>query len=409
VSRGSVHELARTAVVPAQARAAGSSTNGHGPSNQASLVAPPDIAPTEVAPGAVSRAEAVPDEVVPTDPEAAQPEIVPDGVVLDLLPADPGDDAPEPLDVVRAWHPGDRATDLVRQYLREIGKVSLLSAAQEVELARTVEAGLFAHDRLTNGAAFEVTYRAELAQLVVLGRHAKRQLIEANLRLVVSVAKRYVGRGLPLLDLIQEGNVGLIRAVEKFDYTKGFKFSTYATWWIRQAISRSLADQSRTIRMPVHVVESMNKVLRTQRQLAQQLGREPSTDEIARESGFDTNRVASLLSYAAEPVSLHTPVGEAADNELGDLVEDGDVETPAEYVAQAMLKDHIETVLESLGEREQAVVRMRYGLDDGETRTLEEVGRRFGVTRERVRQIEAKTLAKLRRGQFASALREYLR
>jgi RNA polymerase primary sigma factor len=319
------------------------------------------------------------------------------------------DDELEQLEPIPASTLEERAPDLVRQYLREIGRVPLLTAAEEVELSRSVEAGLFAEDRLANGADLDEEFRAELGQIVIMGRHAKQRLIEANLRLVVSVAKRYVGRGLPILDLIQEGNVGLIRAVEKFDYTKGYKFSTYATWWIRQAISRSLADQSRTIRMPVHVVESMNKVLRVQRRLAQERGREPTPEELAHETGFEVERVLSLLSYAAEPVSLHTPVGETADNELGDLIEDGDVESPAEFVAQLMLRDHIDRVLESLGEREQAVVRLRYGLDDGETRTLEEVGRRFGVTRERVRQIEAKTLAKLRRGQFAGALRDYLR
>ena len=327
----------------------------------------------------------------------------------------PGDDLPgdgepvESVEAVRAWGADDRVPDLVRQYLREIGRVPLLSAAEEVELARSIEAGLFAEDRLTRTVGADAVTRAELAQISHLGREAKRRLIEANLRLVVSVAKRYVGRGLPLLDLIQEGNVGLIRAVEKFDYTKGYKFSTYATWWIRQAISRALADQSRTIRMPVHVVETMNKVLRIQRQLSQRLGREPTTEELAAETGIDQARVIDLLTLAAEPLSLHTPVGEAADNELGDLIEDGDSEAPAEFVAQLMLKDHIDHILGSLGERERAVVRLRYGLDDGETRTLEEVGRQFGVTRERVRQIEAKTLAKLRRGQYASALREYLR
>ena len=312
--------------------------------------------------------------------------------------------------VVRpSWGSSERAPDLVRQYLREIGRVPLLKAAEEVELARSVEAGLFAEDRLENAVGLDETLRSELRQLVLLGRESKRNLIEANLRLVVSVAKRYVGRGLPLLDLVQEGNVGLIRAVEKFDYIKGYKFSTYATWWIRQAISRALADQSRTIRMPVHVVESMNKVLRVQRRLLQELGHEPTPEELAAETGIETARVIDLLSFAYEPISLHTPVGETTDNELGDLIEDGDSETPAEFVAQLMLKEHLDEVLDSLGEREQAVVRLRYGLDDGEARTLEEVGRHFGVTRERVRQIEAKTLAKLRRGRFAGALREYLR
>ena len=312
--------------------------------------------------------------------------------------------------VARAtWTSAERAPDLVRQYLREIGRVPLLTAAEEVELARAIEAGLFSQDRLDRNVDVDASLRAELRQLIWQGREAKRRLIEANLRLVVSVAKRYLGRGLPLLDLVQEGNVGLIRAVEKFDYVKGFKFSTYATWWIRQAISRALADQSRTIRMPVHVVESMNKVLRVQRRLLQELGHEPSPRELAVETGLEIARVVDLLSFAYEPVSLHTPVGEATENELGDLIEDADTETPADFVAQLMLKDHLDTVLGSLGEREQAVVRLRYGLDDGEARTLEEVGRHFGVTRERVRQIEAKTLSKLRRGRFAAALREYLR
>ncbi|HEY9377347.1 MAG TPA: RNA polymerase sigma factor [Jiangellaceae bacterium] len=321
------------------------------------------------------------------------------------------DEEPIVVEAIAApgWSRTERAPDLVRQYLREIGRVPLLTAADEVELAKSIEAGLFAQERLDSGVDLDEDLRVELRQLVWYGREAKRRLIEANLRLVVSVAKRYIGKGLPLLDLAQEGNVGLIRAVEKFDYAKGYKFSTYATWWIRQAISRALADQSRTIRMPVHVVESMNKVLRVQRRLLQELGHEPSARELAVETGLEISRVLDLLSFAYEPVSLHTPVGEATESELGDLIEDGDTETPAEFVAQLMLKDHLDKVLDSLGEREQAVVRLRYGLDDGEARTLEEVGQHFGVTRERVRQIEAKTLAKLRRGRFASALREYLR
>jgi RNA polymerase primary sigma factor len=319
----------------------------------------------------------------------------------------------EPIEVetivARAtWAGDERAPDLVRQYLREIGRVPLLTAEDEVELARSVEAGLFAHDRLERVTDLDEQLRGELRQLARRGREAKRRLIEANLRLVVSVAKRYVGRGLPLLDLVQEGNVGLIRAVEKFDYVRGYKFSTYATWWIRQAISRALADQSRTIRMPVHVVESMNKLLRVQRRLLQELGHEATPRELAVETGLDVTRVVDLLSLAYEPISLHTPVGEATGNELGDLIQDADNETPAELVAQLMLKDHIDHVLGSLGERERAVVRLRYGLADGEAHTLEEVGRHLGVTRERVRQIEARTLAKLRRGRFGTALREYL-
>ncbi|MGH9251615.1 MAG: RNA polymerase sigma factor [Acidimicrobiales bacterium] len=370
----------------------------------------------------LARASSIP---APRRPEPDHPAAEPALADLALVDAGPDPDPrlrttnlalveDEPLEVetvvIRpSWGSSERAPDLVRQYLREIGRVPLLTAAEEVELARSIEAGLFAEDRLENAVGLDETLRSELRQLVLLGRESKRNLIEANLRLVVSVAKRYVGRGLPLLDLVQEGNVGLIRAVEKFDYIKGYKFSTYATWWIRQAISRSLADQSRTIRMPVHVVESMNKVLRVQRRLLQELGHDPTPEELAAETGIETARVIDLLSFAYEPISLHTPVGETNDNELGDLIEDADSETPAEFVAQLMLKEHLDEVLDSLGEREQAVVRLRYGLDDGEARTLEEVGHHFGVTRERVRQIEAKTLAKLRRGRFAGALREYLR
>jgi RNA polymerase primary sigma factor len=298
--------------------------------------------------------------------------------------------------------------DLVRQYLREIGRVRLLTADEEVSLAREVEAGLFADELLSRPTPLSQVRVDELLYVAEQGRAAKARLIEANLRLVVSVAKRYVGRGLPMLDLVQEGNVGLIRAVEKFDYTKGYKFSTYATWWIRQAISRALADQSRTIRMPVHVVETMNKVLRVQRRLAQELGREPTPQEVSAEAGVEADRVVDLLSLAPEPVSLHTPVGETDDSELADLIEDGDAEGPADVVAHVMLRAHLDQVLDELGDRERQVVRMRYGLDDGELHTLEEVGRSFGVTRERVRQIEAKSLAKLRHGRYAAALRDYL-
>jgi RNA polymerase primary sigma factor len=298
--------------------------------------------------------------------------------------------------------------DLVRQYLREIGRVRLLTADEEVSLARAVEAGLFAEELLSRPTPMDPGRVDELLCIAEHGRAAKARLIESNLRLVVSVAKRYVGRGLPMLDLVQEGNVGLIRAVEKFDYAKGYKFSTYATWWIRQAISRALADQSRTIRMPVHVVETMNKVLRVQRRLAQELGREPTPQEVSVEAGVEPERVVDLLSLAPEPVSLHTPVGETDDSELADLIEDGDADGPADIVAHVMLRAHLDQVLDDLGDRERQVVRMRYGLDDGELHTLEEVGRSFGVTRERVRQIEAKSLAKLRHGRYAAALREYL-
>jgi RNA polymerase primary sigma factor len=338
------------------------------------------------------------EQELPDEPSEADLEAVDAGVggdVEDDLPA-------SSLDTV------DRTTDLVRQYLREIGRVRLLSAAEEVFLARAVEAGLFADERLANADGLSLQQRTDLEEIAMRGRLAKDRLIESNLRLVVSVAKRYVGRGLPMLDLIQEGNVGLIRAVEKFDYTKGYKFSTYATWWIRQAISRALADQSRTIRMPVHVVETMNKVLRVQRRLTQEMGREPSPTEIAKETGIEEARVIELLSLAPEPVSLHTPVGETEENELGDLIEDSDVEAPSEFVTHQLLREDLDAILRSLGERERQVVRLRYGLEDGQQHTLEEVGKAFGVTRERVRQIEAKTLAKLRHGRWAQALRDYL-
>jgi RNA polymerase primary sigma factor len=335
----------------------------------------------------------LPDEPSEADLEAVDAAV--GGDVEDDLPA-------SSLDTV------DRTTDLVRQYLREIGRVRLLSAAEEVFLARAVEAGLFAEERLANADGLSLQQRTDLEEIAMRGRLAKDRLIESNLRLVVSVAKRYVGRGLPMLDLIQEGNVGLIRAVEKFDYTKGYKFSTYATWWIRQAISRALADQSRTIRMPVHVVETMNKVLRVQRRLTQEMGREPSPTEIAKETGIEAARVIELLSLAPEPVSLHTPVGETEENELGDLIEDSDVEAPSEFVTHQLLREDLDAILRSLGERERQVVRLRYGLEDGQQHTLEEVGKAFGVTRERVRQIEAKTLAKLRHGRWAQALRDYL-
>nr|WP_238342094.1 RNA polymerase sigma factor [Actinopolymorpha rutila] len=301
----------------------------------------------------------------------------------------------------------DRAPDLVRQYLREIGRVPLLSAQEEVDLARSIEAGLFAERHLAEGGPVQAT-QAELEMLVLLGRAAKRHLIEANLRLVVSVAKRCTGRGLPLLDLIQEGNLGLIRAVEKFDYTRGYKFSTYATWWIRQAISRAIADQSRAIRVPVHVVDAINRVLRAQRQLFQQLGRDPLIEEVAEVVGLDPDRASELLRLAREPVSLHTPIGEMEASELGDLIEDLDAVAPMDAAAASLMREHIESALAQLGERERYVVQMRYGLTDGQIHTLEEVGRRFGVTRERVRQIEAKTLAKLRGGSWAPGLREYL-
>jgi RNA polymerase primary sigma factor len=304
---------------------------------------------------------------------------------------------------------GQRATtsDLVRIYLREIGRVPLLTAEDEVELAKTIEAGLFAEEKLTGSFPLLGAVHGDLELLVGEGVKAKQRLIEANLRLVVSIAKRYIGRGLVFLDLIQEGNLGLIRAVEKFDYTRGYKFSTYATWWIRQAITRAIADQARTIRVPVHMVETINKLARVQRQLHQELGREATAGEIAAEMGLETERVAEIQRIAQEPVSLQSPIGEE-ESDLGDFIEDADAVVPIEAAAFIMLQDQLDRVLTELADREQRIIQLRFGLSDGHPRTLEEVGREFGVTRERIRQIESKTLAKLRHPSRAQMLREYL-
>lgn len=329
------------------------------------------------------------------------------------------DDEPEALEPVdrepapRTRSRGNAAgagpsADLFRQYLREIGRIPLLTAAEEVDLARRVEAGLFAEEKLGSTPDLDSRLAHDLDKLVVMGRMAKRRLIESNLRLVVSVAKRYVGRGLTMLDLVQEGNLGLIRAVEKFDYARGYKFSTYATWWIRQAMSRALADQARTIRVPVHVVELINRVIRVQRRMLQERGYEPTAEEVAAHLELTPERVMEVLRLAQEPVSLHAPVGEEDDVALGDLIEDGDAASPVESAAFFLLREHLEAVLSTLGERERKVVQLRYGLADGRPRTLEEIGRIFGVTRERIRQIESKTLGKLRDHAFADQLRGYL-
>ncbi|GAA4625725.1 hypothetical protein GCM10023196_031020 [Actinoallomurus vinaceus] len=298
-------------------------------------------------------------------------------------------------------------SDLVRIYLREIGRVPLLTAEEEVELAKSIEAGLFAEEKLARAAIIAPGERSDLELLAHDGVRAKQRLIEANLRLVVSIAKRYVGRGMLFLDLIQEGNLGLIRAVEKFDYTKGYKFSTYATWWIRQAITRAIADQARTIRIPVHMVETINKLVRVQRQLHQDLGREPTPEEIGVEMGLPPDRVIEIQRVAQEPVSLQSPIGEE-DSDLGDFIEDADAVVPMEAAAFILLQDQLGGILGSLSDREQRIIQLRFGLTDGHPRTLEEVGREFGVTRERIRQIESKTLAKLRHPTRAQMLREYL-
>jgi len=304
------------------------------------------------------------------------------------------------------------STDLVRAYLKEIGRVALLNAEQEVELAKRIEAGLFAAEKIRQADAGEIkmtkTVRKDLDWLSADGLRAKDHLLEANLRLVVSVAKRYTGRGMAFLDLIQEGNLGLIRAVEKFDYTKGYKFSTYATWWIRQAITRAMADQARTIRIPVHMVEQINKLTRVQRQMLQDLGREPTADELATELDMTPDKVVEIQGYAREPVSLEQNVGDEGDSQLGDFIEDADAPIAAEVVSFGLLQRELDSVLKTLPEREAAVVAMRFGLTDGQPRTLDEIGKEFGLTRERIRQIEAKTLSKLRHPSRSQKLRDYL-
>ena len=317
---------------------------------------------------------------------------------------------PAPGDNVRPDRVGEGGvSDPVRMYLKEIGKVPLLTGPQEVSLAQRIEQGLLASDRMDSGnGELSPEDKDRLAAVVADGHRAKRQLIEANLRLVVSIAKRYVGRGMLLLDLIQEGNLGLMRAVEKFDYTKGFKFSTYATWWIRQAITRAIADQARTIRIPVHMVETINKVTRVQRQMLQELGREPTVEELGDKLGMPAERVREIQRISQEPVSLEAPVGDEDDSLLGDFVEDPGAIAPADAAARALLTEAVEEALEQLSERERRVVRLRFGLDDGQLHTLEEVGKEFGVTRERIRQIESKTLAKLRHPTRSQRLRDYL-
>lgn len=299
--------------------------------------------------------------------------------------------------------------DPVKDYLKQIGRVNLLNAEQEVDLSERIEAGLYAQHLLeTEGENLDFKRRRELKWAANDGKKAKDHLLEANLRLVVSLAKRYTGRGMLFLDLIQEGNLGLIRAVEKFDWKKGFKFSTYATWWIRQAITRAMADQARTIRVPVHMVEVINKLSRVQRQMLQDLGREPTPDELARELDMPVEKVQEVQKYGREPISLHTPLGEDGDSEFGDLIEDTDAIAPSEAVAFSLLQDQFKQVLETLSPRESGVIRMRYGLEDGQPKTLDDIGRVYGVTRERIRQIESKTMSKLRHPSRSQTLRDFL-
>ncbi len=316
------------------------------------------------------------------------------------------DETDEPVQQVTV---AGATADPVKDYLKQIGKVSLLNAEQEVDLARRIEAGLYAEELLkTTSNDLSSRQRRELHILAQDGQQAKNHLLEANLRLVVSLAKRYTGRGMQFLDLIQEGNLGLIRAVEKFDYTKGYKFSTYATWWIRQAITRAMADQARTIRIPVHMVEVINKLARVQRQMLQDLGREPTPEELAKELDMTPEKVVEVQKYGREPISLHTPLGEDGDSEFGDLIEDSEAIVPADAVSFTLLQEQLHRVLDTLSEREAGVVSMRFGLGDGQPKTLDEIGKVYGVTRERIRQIESKTMSKLRHPSRSQVLRDYL-
>jgi RNA polymerase primary sigma factor len=337
----------------------------------------------------------------PEKPSAVE-EPLPSGALV-LRAVDEDDDIPVYSSAITG-----ATADPVKDYLKQIGKVALLNAAEEVELAMRIEAGLFAEDRLANTPNLPKELERELRWVARDGQRAKSHLLGANLRLVVSLAKRYTGRGMQFLDLIQEGNLGLIRAVEKFDYTKGFKFSTYATWWIRQAITRAMADQARTIRIPVHMVEVINKLARVQRQMLQDLGREPTPEELSRELDMTPEKVIEVQKYGREPISLHTPLGEDGDSEFGDLIEDTEAVVPADAVGFTMLQKQLESLLDSLSEREAGVIRMRFGLGDGMPKTLDQIGDTFGVTRERIRQIESKTMAKLRHPSRSQSLRDYL-
>jgi RNA polymerase primary sigma factor len=333
--------------------------------------------------------------------EAPKPE-TPDAEAFEISDADIEDEPQQQVTVAGA------TADPVKDYLKQIGKVALLNAEQEVQLAKRIEAGLFAEEKLNAGNHLDPQLRRDLEWIAEDGRRAKNHLLEANLRLVVSLAKRYTGRGMLFLDLIQEGNLGLIRAVEKFDYTKGYKFSTYATWWIRQAITRAMADQARTIRIPVHMVEVINKLARVQRQMLQDLGREPTPEELAKELDMTPEKVVEVQKYGREPISLHTPLGEDGDSEFGDLIEDSEAIVPSDAVSFTLLQEQLEGVLDTLSDREAGVVRMRFGLTDGQPKTLDEIGKVYGVTRERIRQIESKTMSKLRHPSRSQVLRDYL-
>ena len=336
------------------------------------------------------------------DEDEAKPAVAADS---DNLVISDVDDTDEPVQQVIT---AGATADPVKDYLKQIGKVPLLNAEEEVDLAKRIEAGLFAEELLATRGPFKDRRQGDYEWIAEDGQRAKNHLLEANLRLVVSLAKRYTGRGMLFLDLIQEGNLGLIRAVEKFDYTKGYKFSTYATWWIRQAITRAMADQARTIRIPVHMVEVINKLARVQRQMLQDLGREPTPEELARELDMTPEKVVEVQKYGREPISLHTPLGEEGDSEFGDLIEDSEAIVPADAVSFTLLQEQLDSVLDTLSDRESGVVKMRFGLTDGQPKTLDEIGKVYGVTRERIRQIESKTMSKLRHPSRSQVLRDYL-
>ena len=336
------------------------------------------------------------------DEDDAKPAVAADS---DNLVISDVDDTDEPVQQVIT---AGATADPVKDYLKQIGKVPLLNAEEEVDLAKRIEAGLFAEELLATRGPFKDRRQGDYEWIAEDGQRAKNHLLEANLRLVVSLAKRYTGRGMLFLDLIQEGNLGLIRAVEKFDYTKGYKFSTYATWWIRQAITRAMADQARTIRIPVHMVEVINKLARVQRQMLQDLGRDPTPEELARELDMTPEKVVEVQKYGREPISLHTPLGEEGDSEFGDLIEDSEAIVPADAVSFTLLQEQLDSVLDTLSDRESGVVKMRFGLTDGQPKTLDEIGKVYGVTRERIRQIESKTMSKLRHPSRSQVLRDYL-
>jgi len=383
-----------------------STTAGDGPAaNEADAPgAPEDGTPLVVGPDGKKVLPDLPDEQfekdLVSDPTLKEEEDESKSFVVSS-----SDESDEPVQQVMV---AGATADPVKDYLKQIGKVPLLNAEMEVELAKRIEAGLFSEEKLGKGGKISTKALEELEWIAEDGRRAKNHLLEANLRLVVSLAKRYTGRGMLFLDLIQEGNLGLIRAVEKFDYTKGYKFSTYATWWIRQAITRAMADQARTIRIPVHMVEVINKLARVQRQMLQDLGREPTPEELAKELDMTPEKVIEVQKYGREPISLHTPLGEDGDSEFGDLIEDSEAIVPADAVSFTLLQEQLHAVLDTLSEREAGVVSMRFGLTDGQPKTLDEIGKVYGVTRERIRQIESKTMSKLRHPSRSQVLRDYL-